>query len=73
MNRGERIVALEVYEYHNWMCNICDQPINPNLRLPNCRAATLDHIVPLSRGGEHVWNNVAPAHADCNFKKGNAT
>jgi hypothetical protein len=28
-----------------------------------------DHIVPMSEGGPHVWENVQCAHARCNFKK----
>jgi 5-methylcytosine-specific restriction endonuclease McrA len=32
---------------------------------------TLDHIVPRSRGGESVWENVVTACAPCNHKKGN--
>ena len=31
---------------------------------------TLDHVVPRSRGGESVWENVVTACAPCNHKKG---
>jgi hypothetical protein len=31
----------------------------------------LDHIVPVSVGGEHGWGNLQPAHPRCNAKKGN--
>ena len=31
---------------------------------------TVDHVIPLSRGGEHVWENVKLAHHSCNTKKG---
>ena len=68
--RGDRIDRYEVFEYHGWVCNICGSKIDKTLKFPNKRAATLDHIIPLSRGGRHVWENVAPAHADCNEKKG---
>jgi 5-methylcytosine-specific restriction endonuclease McrA len=34
---------------------------------------TLDHVVPRSRGGESVWENVVTACAPCNHKKGNRT
>lgn len=71
MKRGDKIFAVEVFEHYNWTCNICSEKIDRNLRFPNKRAATIDHIVPLSRGGQHVWDNVMPAHAECNFKKGN--
>jgi 5-methylcytosine-specific restriction endonuclease McrA len=32
---------------------------------------TLDHVLPRSRGGESVWENVVTACAPCNHKKGN--
>ena len=32
---------------------------------------TLDHVVPRSRGGESIWENVVTACAPCNHKKGN--
>jgi 5-methylcytosine-specific restriction endonuclease McrA len=32
---------------------------------------TLDHVIPRSRGGESVWENVVTSCAPCNMKKGN--
>jgi 5-methylcytosine-specific restriction endonuclease McrA len=32
---------------------------------------TLDHVVPRSRGGESVWDNVVTSCAPCNMRKGN--
>jgi 5-methylcytosine-specific restriction endonuclease McrA len=32
---------------------------------------SIDHIVPMSKGGDHVWNNVQVAHIICNSYKGN--
>src|SRR4249920_937596 len=34
---------------------------------------TLDHVVPRSRGGDSVWENVVTACSPCNLKKGNRT
>jgi len=31
---------------------------------------TLDHVLPRSRGGDSVWENVVTACAPCNLKKG---
>ena len=33
-------------------------------------AATVDHVVPRSRGGEHAWDNVVAACHRCNHVKG---
>ena len=34
---------------------------------------TLDHVIPRSRGGDSVWENVVTACAPCNHRKGNRT
>ncbi|MDH4169140.1 MAG: HNH endonuclease [Acidimicrobiia bacterium] len=33
------------------------------------RAESIDHVVPRSRGGEHVWDNVVAACRPCNASK----
>ena len=35
------------------------------------KADTVDHVVPRSRGGDSVWENVVTACAPCNLRKGN--
>lgn len=72
MEQGEKINYTEVYEAYDWICYLCQVPINPDLRHPNDWAGTIDHVVPLSKGGKHVWDNLKPAHALCNFKKGDS-
>jgi 5-methylcytosine-specific restriction endonuclease McrA len=39
-----------------------------------CRgeSATMDHIVPVSKGGQHSWTNVVCACKRCNNRKGNS-
>ncbi len=34
---------------------------------------TLDHVIPRSRGGKHVWTNLVSACASCNRRKGGKT
>ncbi|HEX2110039.1 MAG TPA: HNH endonuclease [Gaiellaceae bacterium] len=34
---------------------------------------TLDHVVPRSRGGESIWENVVTSCSPCNLRKGNRT
>jgi hypothetical protein len=34
------------------------------------RACTMDHVIPLSKGGPHIEENIRPAHAVCNLRKG---
>ncbi|GAA1817822.1 HNH endonuclease [Planosporangium flavigriseum] len=44
-------------------------------RCAYCRgpAETIDHVLPRSRGGAHVWDNVVAACAKCNHTKGDRT
>ena len=53
-----------------WRC-FCRRRVNPDLRYPHPRSATIDHIIPLSQGGSHTYANSRLAHWDCNVKRGN--
>jgi len=37
------------------------------------QADSIDHVMPRSRGGEHVWENVAAACRPCNLRKRDRT
>ena len=37
------------------------------------QADSIDHVMPRSRGGEHVWENVAAACRPCNLTKRDRT
>ena len=54
-------------------CGICGRMCNPfdNTWTDHFGASspTLDHIIPLAKGGSHTWDNVQVAHAICNSKK----
>lgn len=67
--KGDVINHLVLFEMHNWTCCICRESINRYLRLPHYMAATVEHKIPISKGGTHTWDNVAPAHYLCNMKK----
>lgn len=67
---SEYIDKFKIYEEHGWICVICGDPIDKALKFPHIEAATLEHLVPLCRGGTHTSDNVGPAHASCNFIKG---
>lgn len=67
--QGDCIDHLTLFELHGWICYLCKTPINRRLRLPHYMAATVEHLIPLAKGGTHTWDNVVPAHAKCNFGK----
>ena len=58
-----------MYERDGWVCQLCIEPVDPELRYPDHMSASLDHVIPLSRGGHHTWENVQLAHLICNTRK----
>lgn len=60
----------EVFDRDGWICQICGGEIDPAARRPDQLCVSLDHIIPLSRGGEHSRANTQAAHLICNVKKG---
>jgi hypothetical protein len=61
----------DIYNRDNWICQICKKPVDKRLSFPNPNCASIDHLIPLSRGGTHESVNVQLAHLSCNTSKGN--
>jgi 5-methylcytosine-specific restriction endonuclease McrA len=57
-----KISRRALFARDGWRCVYCG---STNGRL------TLDHVVPRSRGGDSVWENVVTSCAPCNLRKGN--
>jgi 5-methylcytosine-specific restriction endonuclease McrA len=54
-------------------CAICGEMCDPNDHTWGYSGPmypSIDHIVPMSKGGGHVWGNVQVAHIICNSEKG---
>ncbi len=64
------VTRYAVFERDDWTCGICGGRTNPLKLPPHPHAPTVDHIVPLSKGGGHTWDNVQCAHLTCNASKG---
>jgi 5-methylcytosine-specific restriction endonuclease McrA len=69
----ERIRSRLVYERDAWMCGICHDPVDRMHEYPHLMSASLDHMIPLAKGGTHTMQNVQLAHFLCNAKKGDRT
>lgn len=50
-------------------CGICGELVDATVRWPDPMSGSLDHIVPLARGGAHDPSNVQLAHLRCNIAK----
>lgn len=68
----ENFRSEEVYDRDRWICGICFEHVDPSLRYPDPRSASLDHIVPLSLGGGHTRKNTRCSHLECNVRRGAA-
>lgn len=66
---GETFTALEVFERDAYRCGICGDAVDATLAWPDMRSASVDHVVPFARGGEHTFSNVQCAHLICNIIK----
>lgn len=63
---GTQIVNVNreaVAERDGWRCGICGRRVSR-------MNWSIDHVVPLSQGGEHTYTNVVLAHKRCNSKRG---
>jgi len=52
-------------------CHLCKKLARLDVDWLDPLAAQVDHLIPISKGGTHTWDNVAIAHRLCNVKKGN--
>lgn len=53
------------------LCGLCKKPVDMNLSGSHQMGPTIDHIVPVSRGGTNDELNLQLAHRRCNVAKGN--
>lgn len=66
----ERISRDEIAVRDDWTCQLCVIEVDPTLRYPDPLSASLDHVIPIARGGQHVRSNLQLAHLVCNMSKG---
>ena len=67
----ERFLNVEIFERDAWICGICDLPVDREASWPDPNMPSLDHIQPLSLGGDHSRANTRCAHLGCNVRRGN--
>lgn len=66
----EKVDLLSVCQRDGWTCWICGDVAPEELRgKSHPWAPTVDHIIPLARGGSHTAANLKCAHLSCNSRK----
>jgi len=59
----EHVDKRKLWMQYQGICALCLKPVKFS-------RMTIDHIVPLSQGGAHSYENTQPAHSLCNHVKG---
>ena len=59
-------------EEFDGICQLCDEPIpDREFDKHDPEMPSIDHIIPISRGGSHALDNLQLAHYFCNLSKHN--
>lgn len=66
----EPIQRQRILERDGFICGICGSATDPQAVPSTPRYPSIDHVVPLSRGGNHTYENVQCACFECNWMKG---
>lgn len=58
-----------------WLCDWDDSELKTsdsgrNYLSTGTKYPSIDHVIPLSKGGMYTWGNVRLAHKGCNISKG---
>lgn len=61
-----------VTDVYGWRCSICHTMIDPNATRLRDRLS-IDHVLPVSRGGTDTIENLRPAHYGCNAARGDGS
>lgn len=61
-----RVSRRHIYLRDRYRCQYCGTTVNE-------KNATLDHVIPVSKGGKSNWTNLTTACKPCNYSKSNKT
>lgn len=59
-----KVDYFEILKRDGYICHICGKPVDKN-------DVHFDHVIPLSKGGNHSMDNIKVSHSHCNLVKSN--
>lgn len=68
--RPSKSLRDSVFERDGWLCHLCGDVVDRSVHYLNDAYPSLDHVVPMSRGGEDTFENLRTAHRLCNSIRG---
>ncbi|MGD9792488.1 MAG: HNH endonuclease [Acidimicrobiia bacterium] len=71
MNWARVSRAHRIGERDGWTCWLCGHRVDPDAPLSSPSRATIDHVIPRSRGGSSAVENLRLAHRSCNARRSN--
>lgn len=66
VRKGIKLCRANIYIRDNYICQYCGGKHEP-------KDLTLDHVIPVVKGGRKSWDNIVTACFKCNKKKGGKT
>ncbi|MFD3741593.1 HNH endonuclease [Streptomyces sp. NPDC058629] len=67
---SETYTLVQIAERDRARCGLCGGRVAMKQRVPHPKAPTIDHVIPVSEGGDDTRANVQLAHFQCNSAKG---
>lgn len=65
----EKFSRIEIFKRDNWRCQLCGKKVRRRAPSRHPDSPSIDHIVPVAKGGTHSRANVQTVHLKCNFRK----
>ena len=70
VKNGEKVLTIDLVTRDGFDCQICGVVIDWAKRQGRKWGPSIDHIVPISKGGLHTLDNTRMVHLVCNIRKG---
>jgi 5-methylcytosine-specific restriction endonuclease McrA len=68
---SDRVLLAELLLRDGPACSACGEHVDPDTPYPEPTSPSIDHTIPVSRGGQHSMANTTVMHLRCNISKGN--
>lgn len=65
----DKVEVRVLFDRDRGVCQLCRKRVKLGLKYPNPGMASIDHIIPVSDGGEHSYRNTQLVHLGCNLAK----
>lgn len=70
---SDAVLLADVIDRDGNTCAWCGTEVDLTVAWPDRMSKSLDHVIPLAKGGEHALSNAALLHLGCNSAKGTRT